>query len=192
MWLTIKEIQKQVGISYASIRKRITKNTVNHKKIKNVVWIELPPEWEMKINGVENAKEKINQQIQQALNDKNNGEDEYYVNLSKKTQLDNELKIQKLKNLKEDTLIKRQKQQHTKQLYRQQYVDGVFEAFTDSFSGLKNFIIQLKLDKEKNDQFKQVLSKCLKNFQTKLTEYLNDCDKKENQINEEAEEEEER
>ena len=47
----------------------------------------------MKINGVENAKEKINQQIQEALNDKNNGEDEYYVNLSKKTQLDNELKI---------------------------------------------------------------------------------------------------
>lgn len=184
MWLSIKEIEQQVGISTTAIRKRIKKNTVNHKKIKNKVWVELPPEWQMKINGVENAKEKINQQIQEALNDKNNGEDEYYNNLSKKTQLDNQLKMEKLRNLKEDTLIKRQRQQHTKQLYRQEYVNGVFDAFTDSFAGLKTFIIQLKLDKEKNDKFKTVIENCLKTFENKLSEYLSSCDKKENQINE--------
>lgn len=103
----------------------------------------------------------------------------YQNELKRKLQLQNDLKNQKLANLRQDTIIKKQKQLFTKQKYRQQFAQGVFTCFADAFAGVKNLMIELKLSKENNEKFKRVFSVSLKKFEQNLKNYLADCDKKE-------------
>lgn len=101
-----------------------------------------------------------------------------------KLRLDNELKKQKLRNLQQDTLIKKQKQVHYKQMCRQQYCEGVFQCFTESFGKLKSSLIELKLNKEQNAKIKRIIGECLKEFQSQLKKYLQQKDKEELKNNE--------
>lgn len=98
---------------------------------------------------------------------------------TQKLLIENDLKREKLLNLKQDTILKKLKNEYTKQMYRQEYVEGVFQCFTESFSKLKNSLIQLKLSKEKNEKLKKIIAKSIKEFQEKLRKYLQEKDRQE-------------
>lgn len=104
---------------------------------------------------------------------------------AEKLLIENDLKREKLLNLKQDTILKKLKNQYTKEMYRQQYVQGVFQCFTESFSKLKNSLIELKLPKEKNEKLKKIIAKSIKEFQQNLSKYLQEKDRLETGENEE-------
>ena len=97
--------------------------------------------------------------------------------VTQKLLIQNELKREKLLNLKQDTILKKLKNEYTKQMYRQQYVEGVFQCFTEAFSKLKNNLIELKLSKEKNEKLKKIIAKSIKEFQNNLKKYLTEKDR---------------
>ena len=105
--------------------------------------------------------------------------------VTQKLLIQNELKREKLLNLKQDTILKKLKNEYTKQMYRQQYVEGVFDCFTAAFSRLKNSLIQLKLSKEKNEKLKKIIQKSIKEFEENLIKYLHEKDRQEQGVNEE-------
>ena len=104
---------------------------------------------------------------------------------AEKLLIQNDLKREKLLNLKQDTILKKLKNEYTKQMYRQQYVEGVFECFSAAFSKLKNNLIQLKLGKQQNEKLKKSIQSCIKEFEKNLQKYLTEKDKLETGENEE-------
>lgn len=171
-WMTVKQYSQKKGISQNTVRKKIFRKTVLSKKIKGIIHV------------ADLAVDQIQQQQQQKQIQYEKQNLSYQDQLKKKLQLENALKIEKLKNLQQDTLIKKQKQTFTKQKYRQEYVQGVFQAFTESFANVKNLIIELKLSKEENNKFKRIFADCIKKFEINLKKYLAEADKKELQQNE--------
>ena len=103
----------------------------------------------------------------------------YSLAMQRKTSLDNELKQEKLNNLRQDTLLKKQKNTLTKQLYRQEYAEGVLQCFSSAFANVKNLLIDLKLTAEQNQNFQTAFRKALKRFEENLTNYLAQKDKDE-------------
>ena len=171
-WMTVKQYSDKKGISQNTVRKKIMRKTVLSKKIKGVMHVA-----DLSAQQIEQQQaEKQQQYQQQNLN--------YQNQLKRKLELENALKFEKLKNLQQDTLIKKQKQTFTKQKYRQEYVQGVFECFTESFANIKSLIIQLKLSRQNNNKFKRIFVECLKKFEISLKNYLSEADKKELQQNE--------
>ena len=171
-WMTVKQYSDKKGISQNTVRKKIMRKTVLSKKIKGVMHVA-----DLSAQQIEQQQADKQQQYQQQNLS-------YQDELKKKLELENALKFQKLKNLQQDTLIKKQKQTFTKQKYRQEYVQGVFECFTESFSNIKSLIIQLKLSRQNNNKFKRIFAECLKKFEMNLQKYLAEADKKELQQNE--------
>ena len=171
-WMTVKEYSDKKGISQNTVRKKIMRKTVLSKKIKGVMHV------------ADLSEQQIEQQQQQKQQQYQQQNLTYQDQLKKKLQLENALKFEKLKNLQQDTLIKKQKQTFTKQKYRQEYVQGVFQCFTESFSNIKSLIIELKLSRENNNRFKKIFAECLKKFEGSLKKYLSEADKKELQQNE--------
>ena len=104
---------------------------------------------------------------------------------AEKLLIQNELKREKLFNIRQDTILKKLKNQYTKEQYRQQYVEGVFQCFTEAFSKLKNNLIELKLGKQQTEKLKKTISKCLKEFEANLSKYLTEKDRLEQGENEE-------
>lgn len=175
MWQTVRQFSEKNHVSPSSVYQRVKTKSLLSKKEKNVLYVAELDDADVKQQT--EVQEEVVQQVEQA-----DGRDLLYQDeLKRKLELENALKAQKLKNLQQDTIIKKQKQMYTKELYRQQYVEGVFEAFTQSFSNIKNLIIELKLKKEDNNKFKRVFSECLKKFQINLKKYLAQADKKQMQ-----------
>lgn len=174
-WQKVNEYAQQHNINPQSVYKKIKRGTLLSKKEKGMWYVD-------ELAGHQDVQQE---QPQQVIQTAGTGRDLLYEDeLKRKLELENALKAQKLKNLQQDTIIKKQKQMYTKQLYRQQYVEGVFEAFTESFANIKNLIIELKLKKEDNNRFKRVFSECLKKFEINLKKYLAQADKKELETNE--------
>ena len=171
-WKKVREYAIDKNISLPMVYKKIKRKTLLSKKIKGILYVaEL----------IEESSEQQPQNIEDKYQQQNLS---YQDELKKKLELENALKIEKLKNLQQDTLIKKQKQTFTKQKYRQEYVQGVFEAFTEAFANIKNLIIQLKLSKDNNNKFKRIFADCIKNFEINLKKYLSEADKKELEQNE--------
>ena len=165
MWLKVKEFAKKHGITQQSVRGRIQAGTIQNKKIKGIinVWDDAPePEPQEKTSA------------EQELADL-----QYSLAMKDSKQLQNELKREKLKNLQQDTLIKKQKQTYTKEKYRQEYAEGVFEAFTSAFADLKTKLISMKLKKQQMQEFQTIFKKGIKKFEVELKKYLAEADKKE-------------
>lgn len=104
---------------------------------------------------------------------------------AEKLLIENDLKREKLLNLKQDTILKKLKNEYTKQMYRQEYVEGVFDCFSTAFSKLKNNLIQLKLGKQQNEKLKKSIQSCIKEFEKNLQKYLTEKDRQETGENEE-------
>lgn len=175
-WRTVRQYSIDNNISLPMVYKKIKRKTVLSKKIKGIMYV----------TDLMDPEETENRQLEEQAGEQEQQNLSYQDQLKKKLQLENALKIQRLKNLQQDTLIKKQKQTFTKQKYRQEYVQGVFQCFVDSFSGIKNLIIELKLSKENNNKFKKIFAECLKKFEINLQKYLMEADKKELEQNEDV------
>lgn len=89
------------------------------------------------------------------------------------------MQLEKLKNLRQDTIIKKQKTSIAKEKYRLEFCEGVLIAFSESFIDLKNYLIQQKMNKQQIDIFNRVFQSCLKKFDGKLKKYIADKDREE-------------
>ena len=189
MWLTVKEYSNKTNLSLNVVYQKLHANKLQFRKNKGITEVFLPDDQQP-----DQPETNIEQQTPATTVDNQPGADEvlsedakYNLAVRKRTELENALKLEKLKNLQQDTLIKKQKQVFTKELYRQEYATGVYECFSTAFSSLKNVIIDLKLNKENAAKFKRVYAECLKKFEQELKKYLATKDKEEMQNEENRE-----
>ena len=159
MWITVKEYAGREGISVTAVPDRIKSGRVKSKKEGRRVYIEVPDE-----EGKEQTMTPT-----EALN----------ASLATRYNVENELKLAKVRNLEAEIVIKKQKVVSYRERLRTEFCEGVLEAYTDAFSDLKGIVVDLKLKKEQIRRFKDVYSKCLKKFEQKLRNYLKQKDKEE-------------
>lgn len=157
MWKTIRQYSKQYDITVQAVRKKIKKGQIENKKVKGIYYV-------FDVNDDDQVKQ---------VNPQTTDEDEKYnIAIRTKAELENKLRQQKLKNLKQDTLLKAQKNRDVIQKYRREFAQGVFECFTNSFVDVKNFFIELKLNKQQNQKLKQLFQKNIALFRQNLIKYL--------------------
>lgn len=173
-WITVKEFAQKHSLSTISVYKRIKRGTIQTKKIKGITHV--PYDAEVNIVQEQPNKDLSEDEVKQ--------NEEWNKLQNEQKQIKLALQRQKLKNLKQDTELKKQKNKQVKQLYRRQFSEQVFESFTDSFTQLKNFFIELKLDKQQNEKLKNVFKKNIEKFRKNLNEKL-----KRKQIQDDAEDE---
>ena len=167
MWVTVKEYAQKRNVTTVAIYKKIKAGTIRNRKKNNVVQV-----WDDEANVIQVPTVEVDEQ-------KFFEEDKKYSEaITNKTELQNKLKEQKLKNLQQDTILKRIKNEETVEKIRREFAELVFEAFTESFDDVKTLFISLKLDKENNQKLKQVFSKAIKKFQNNLLKKLEEGDKK--------------
>lgn len=159
MWITIKEYGEREGISRPSAMKRVKSGRVRMKKDDGRVYIEVPDE-----EGKEQTMTPT-----EALN----------TALATRYDVENELKLAKVRNLEAEITLKKQKVVSYRERLRTEFCEGVLEAYTDAFSDLKGIVVDLKLKKEQIKRFKETYAKCLKKFEQKLKNYLKQKDKEE-------------
>ena len=159
MWITIKEYGEREGISRPSVLKRVKSGRIKMKKDDGRVYIEVPDE-----DGKEQTMTPT-----EALN----------ASLATRYDVENELKLAKVRNLEAEIVIKKQKVVAYRERLRTEFCEGVLEAYTDAFSDLKGIVVDLKLKKDQIRRFKDCYSKCLKKFEQKLRNYLKQKDKEE-------------
>ena len=159
MWITIKEYGEREDISRPSVLKRVKSGRVKMKKDDGRVYIEVPDE-----EGKEQTMTPT-----EALN----------TALATRYDVENELKLAKVRNLEAEIVIKKQKVVSYRERLRTEFCEGVLEAYTDAFSDLKGIVVDLKLKKEQIRRFKDCYAKCLKKFEQKLRNYLKQKDKEE-------------
>ena len=159
MWITIKEYGEREGVSRPSVLKRVKSGRVKMKKDDGRVYIEVPDE-----EGKEQTMTPT-----EALN----------TALATRYDVENELKLAKVRNLEAEIVIKKQKVVAYRERLRTEFCEGVLEAYTDAFSDLKGIVVDLKLKKDQIRRFKDCYSKCLKKFEQKLRNYLKQKDKEE-------------
>ena len=158
MWITVKEYAGREGISVSAVPDRIKSGRVKSKKEGRRVYIEVPDEEQ------EQPLSKT-----EALNKA----------LATRYDVENELKLAKVRNLEAEIVIKKQKVVSYRERLRTEFCEGVLEAYTDAFSDLKGIVVDLKLKKEQIRRFKDCYAKCLKKFEQKLRNYLKQKDKEE-------------
>ena len=174
-WVSVQDYADSHNVTNQAVRAKIKSGTIQNKKIKGKIHV-------LDVDYQEQEQEITPASIisaQQELADL-----QYSLAMKDSKQLQNELKREKLKNLQQDTLIKKQKQTYTKQKYRQEYAEGVFQCFCGAFADVKKMIIELKLDREQMQKFQNSFKKSIKKFELELKKYLHDADKKELEENE--------
>lgn len=170
MWLTVREYANKHDIAINSVHKKIKKNTIQSKKEKGMYLV-----WQDDTDAVQQPLEIMPEAST------SNADDAYADAMRKSKELENALKQEKLKNLRQDTLLKKQKNRQVIQQYRKEFAQGVFQAFTESFGDVKKLFIELKLNKQMNEKLKSVFKKCIGKFQKNLTDYLAKSDKERQQ-----------
>lgn len=159
MWMALKAYAEREGIRPASVYDRIKSGRVKMKKDDGRVYIEVPDE-----EGKEQTMTPT-----EALN----------TALATRYDVENELKLAKVKNIEAEIILKKQKVVAYRERLRTEFCEGVLEAYTDAFSDLKGIVVDLKLKKDQIRRFKETYSKCLKKFEQKLRAYLKQKDKEE-------------
>lgn len=167
MFLSVRQYANSKDLSVNYVRKLINTGKLTAKKVNGAFQIEVPDDQPVKLT----ERDKRIQEQDQA----------YTLAMTSKTEIDNRLKQERLNNLKQDTVLKRLKNQQVIQQYRREFAQGVFQCFTDAFSDVKNVFIEMKLNKQQNQKLKQSFSKSIKNFKEKLNEYLKKNQNKENE-----------
>lgn len=167
MFLSVRQYANSKDLSVNYVRKLINTGKLTAKKVNGAFQIEVPDDQPVKLT----ERDKRIQEQDQA----------YTLAMTSKTEIDNRLKQERLNNLKQDTVLKRLKNQQVIQQYRREFAEGVFQCFTDAFSDVKNVFIEMKLNKQQNQKLKQSFSKSIKNFKEKLNEYLKKNQNKENE-----------
>lgn len=166
MWISIREYANKHDVTTNAVLKRVHNNTIQSKKEKGMYLV-----WQ-------DDTDAVQQQLQIMPEASTSNTDDAYADAMRKAkELENALKQEKLKNLRQDTLLKKQKNRQVIQQYRKEFAQGVFECFTESFGDVKKLFIELKLNKQMNEKLKSVFKKCIGKFQKNLTDYLAKSDK---------------
>lgn len=158
MWQKVSEYAKEKNISVTRVYQKIHDNKLKTKKEKGCILVaDLVDEQTIE-----------QQQKQQAIS--------YDDELKRKIQLENDLKNQKLKNIRFDIQLKKQKHKQIVEQQRRQFAQGVFECFTDAFAQIKNILVQMKLNKQQTNNIRDGFNSCLLKFKSKLIQYLRQKD----------------
>ena len=168
-WIKVSEYAKMKNIALHTAYKHIKQGKILVKKIKGIKYVALDA-------SEAGQPQKTADEIEAEQNEK-------WLSLQndeKKVKLD--LQMEKLKNLRQDTILKQLKQQSIKEKYRAEYCEGVLECFINSFADLKNFLIELKMEKQQLEQFNSIFKKDLKKFENSLKKYLQEKDKQDQEI----------
>ena len=158
-WYTVSQFAELKKCTGQNIRNKLKYNRLQQLKYHDMIYV---AELDTPLPPAEILQQPAPQQLTPA---------------AEKLLIQNELKREKLLNLRQDTILKKLKNEYTKQMYRQQYVEGVFQCFTEAFSKLKNNLIQLKLGKQQTDKLKKTISSCIKTFESSLQKYLQEKDR---------------
>lgn len=143
--MTVEEYSEKYKISKKSVCANIKKGNLKAQKIKG--------KWE----------------IQEESTPAGMGaESEYEIKLK----LDNELKREKLKNLRQDTEIKKLKQQFHIEKIRLDFAQDIYTSFTSAFSDFTFFLQDLNLQKEEAEKLNFILQEALKKFKVELQKKL--------------------
>ena len=165
-WLTVKEYSRQREVSEQSVRDKIKRGTVQNKRINGVVHV-LADDAEQQTPATEENYTVTAEET--ALNNA----------LLASRNIDNELKRERLENLRQDTIIKRLKQEAVKEKYRVEYAEGVLEVFTASFGNVKSYLSSLHLSAEQIKTFQEHFKKSLVKFKKGLEDYIRQKDREE-------------
>lgn len=175
-WIKVQEYAKKHKVTPMAVYKKVRNHSLKTKKIKGVIVIQDNSPIAVKTASNEDKTAQIEQTEEQRLS---NEEWSKLQNEQRKIKL--ELQIEKLKNLQQDTILKKLKQQSVKEYYRREFSEQVFQCVTDSFSDLKNYLIELKLNKQENQKLKFVFKKTIDKFRKKLSDNLKKKQKEEEQ-----------
>lgn len=173
-WVSVQDYADSHNVTNQAVRAKIKTGSLQNKKIKGKLHV-LDVDYQEQEQETTPASISADQELADL---------QYSLAMKDSKELENQLKRQKLRNLQQDTLIKKQKQTYTKQKYRQEYAEGVFEAFTSAFADLKTKLISMRLKKQQMQEFQTIFKKCIKKFETELKKYLHEADKKEIEDNE--------
>ena len=171
MWLRTRDFAEKHGVSTSAVRQRIKSGSIPNRKNNGSYEV-----WD----------QDQSESPEMPLASEETGVDSAYTQaLTRKAQLENKLKEQKLKNLTEDTELKKQRNRDYIEQVRREFAEDVFQCFTESFSDLKSLFIEMRFDKEQNQKLKQVFGKAIKDFRERLLKYLEKGKKEEQEKNEE-------
>ena len=70
-----------------------------------------------------------------------------------------------------------------KEKYRTEYCEMVLECFVNSFADLKNFLINLRMDKLKIQEFQTIFKKDIKKFESSLKKAIQKKDEEQEELN---------
>lgn len=159
-WIKISEYARRHGITKQAVRDKITRSVLPNKKVNGVFYV---------IDEDETVQIPQTDQAEQT-------QAKYTQAVTAKTEIENQLKLERLRNLQQDTIIKKLKQEAIKEKYRLEYAEGVLQCFTEAFSPVKALLTSCKLTGEQTKQFERNFKKSLKAFEEKLTNYLKEKD----------------
>lgn len=156
-WKKPKDYAMEKGISTQAVYKKIEKNKLFSKVVAGQKYVSESPENEGCIE-----EEKV-------VNKEDVKQESIYRT---KMELDNKLKLEKLKNMQADTALKEQKIALQKELMKREICEAVLSCYIDSFSDFKNELITLQLDADRLDKLNGVQKKCMERFRTMIKDYL--------------------
>lgn len=112
------------------------------------------------------------------LNIRDNSLDDNLIDLVESTDfnmspIDEKLKETRIKKIESEITFLNQKIESKKLAIFQEWSDLFFQAFSDSFSQLKNFLIELHLNKEQLEKFESILNSSLDNLNSSLNNLIN-------------------
>ena len=151
-WMTLKEYAESKGITVQTARRKVTANTIKHKKQNGKIYV------------LQNSEKNKNIAL--------NLDAEYTDILKEKQRLENDLRRQKIDSLKQDILLKKARYRETIEANRMQYAEGVLACFIQSFADFKNAIIELKLNREQTENLMQYFCGAISKFEAELKNYL--------------------
>ena len=165
-WLKVAEYTKRKGVSEQTVREKIKRGTVQWRKIEGITHV---------------LYDDAEQQPQTAEGNFPVTAEETALNnaLLTSRNIDNDLKRERLENLRQDTIIKRLKQEATKEKYRVAYAEGVLQVFVSSFGNVKAYLSSLHLTAEQIKTFQDHFKKSLVKFKKGLEEYIKQKDREE-------------
>lgn len=176
-WVSVQDYADNHNVTNQAVRAKIKSGTLPNKKIKNKIHV-------LDVDYQEQEQENNSASASTLSAEQELADLQYSLAMKDAKQLQNQLRREKLKNLQQDTILKKQKQTITKEKYRIEYAESVLQAFTDAFSDVKNILIGLKLNKSQMESFQAAFKKSLKKFEVNLKKMLSDADKRQIDENE--------
>lgn len=88
--------------------------------------------------------------------------------VDKRAKLNMAMQMAKIQKLQADIEYQKQRIESRKEEYLIEYTEQIIEAYTDAFATLKNELINMRLNNEQIAVLQDLISRCNRNFITKL------------------------